>query len=153
MFLRPLHAIALPILVLAGCASSSSDVADQSDRYAAKEVALRHMITEFPPGDGYCFVITDPEDSDRLITALSGFATPVIRMAQVSMDEGGRDCDSQTGSLVIRLGVEINSIDGRYATLTTELDAGPEGGVWYTVILRKQDGRWIVDSTVVEAHS
>ena len=98
-------------------------------------------------------MITDPDDSDRLIAALSGFATPVIEMAQVSMDESGQERDLLSGSLVVRLGIEIEAFDDRHATLKTEWNAGPEGSVWYTVILPKEDGRWFVDSAAVEAHS
>ena len=145
--------LVLTTLILAGCAASNKHVAEQSDFYAAKVAALSHMIREFGPPDGCCIAISDQEE-DRLVPDLSALAAPVLRATQVTMDNGyGTYSDPQTGGQVVLLSAKIKSIDDRTATLEVELDAGPEGGNWFTLILRKQDSGWIVVSAVLDATS
>ena len=142
-------ATSFALLLLHGCAPSGS-TPTQSDRYAIQEAALAYMIRQFPPEDGYCLWITDREDSERLIAALS--PTTRLCIGPVEQDDYGQLHDAKRLH-AIRLSAEIKSLDDRRATVTTELNAGFEGGNWFTVTLKKENNRWIVSSATLDVTS
>jgi hypothetical protein len=149
VFRLPHPVIVLGVLLLFGCTRSDSHILTQSDRVAAKVVALAYMIREFPPPDGYCISIGDREDYQGVAGSLSGTTIHCIGPLQ---DENGQHYDSNRLH-VIHFSAEITSMDNRSATLTTELIAGPEGGNWYTVTIEKDDNAWVVRSARLEATS
>ena len=149
-------ALAVGVVLVVACdrpGQRPSTVTMDADTYAVKEAALAHVIREFAPSGECRLIITDSEYSKRLVAALSQSTAADCCGPEQWRVENGAYFDAETGQPVVLLGAEIVAIGRRHATVEVELDAGFDGGTWYTVQLRKDGVDWIVEFAELVAHS
>jgi len=91
------------------------------------------------------YVIEGGEFTAQLIAAFPEYKPSVRGDIKVSVVDGGA-VDKATGKPVKIWSVSIGKIQGNHATASVSWYSGTMAAGSHTVNLRKEDGRWIVES-------